>query len=120
MSWKDIRIENVETIEKCVGEFEITALRFFEELFEGDIIHYGLFKVKIYEGQTSPFYSGYTNLRIKTPEGGYEGGYGSGNSIEQALEETVHNFLGNLTQFKHEKKSGLCKEDIVLLTYDEY
>lgn len=51
MSWRDIKIQNIDAIEKCVAEFEITALRFFEELYEYDIIHYGAFKVKIYERQ---------------------------------------------------------------------
>lgn len=120
LDWKDIRIENVDSIEKCVAEFEITALRFFEELFVGDIIHYGLFKVKIYESQTSPYFSGFTNLRIRSPEGGYEGGYGSGISIELALENTVRNFMGDLMEYKRQKQSGLCEDDLVLLPYDEY
>ncbi|MFU8648890.1 hypothetical protein ACNA06_16410 [Lysinibacillus sp. RSDA_15] len=49
MSWRDIKIDSLDAIEKCVAEFEITALRFFEEIFEENIIHYGAFKVKIYE-----------------------------------------------------------------------
>jgi hypothetical protein len=120
LNWKDIRIENVESIEKCVAEFEISALHFFEELFEGDFIPYGLFKVKIYESQISSHFSGFTNLRIKTPEGGYEGGYGSGISVELALENTVRNFMGNLQEYKRQKQSGLYEDDLVLLPYDEY
>ncbi len=120
LDWKDIRIENVACIEKCVAEFEISALNFFGELFEGDFIPYGLFKVKIYESQTSSYFSGFTNLRIKTSEGGYEGGYGSGISIELSLENTVRNFMEELMEYKRQKQSGLCEDDLMLLPYDEY
>lgn len=120
MNWKDLKIENVESIEKCVAEFNISALNFLGELFEGDYIPYGLFKVKIYESQTSSGFSGFTNLRLKTPEGGYEGGYGFGPSIEKALEITVRDFMKDLIEYKNNKKSGLYEDDLVLLTYDEY
>lgn len=120
MDWKEIKIENIGSIEKCVGEFDITALDFFEGLYEGDIIHYGMFKVKIYEGQDKPAFTGYTNLRLKDSSGGYEGGFGYGTTLELALENTIRNFMENLIEYKNNKKSGLCKEDLVLLTYDEY
>lgn len=120
LDWKDIRIEGIESIDKCVAEFDISALNFLGELYEGDYIPYGLFKVKIYESQTSSGFSGFTNLRLKTPEGGYEGGYGFGHSLEGALEDTVRNFMANLIEYKRLKRSGLCENDLVLLTYDEY
>jgi len=126
LSWRDIKIENIDAIEKCVAEFEITALRFFEELYEDEIIHYGAFKVKIYERQNmhsssqGSGFTGFTNLRIKSPDGGYEGGIGFGATIEESLEETIRNFMSNLKKFKDEKKSGLNNEDLVLLAYDEF
>lgn len=125
MTWKNIKIDQVQ-IEKCIGEFEITALDFFEELFEGDVIHFGAFKVKIYETQTVQFDSndnynfiGYTNLKVKSPFGN-EGGIGYGHSLEQALEQTIKDFMNKLLEFKNEKKSGLEKKDIILVDYDEF
>lgn len=127
MNWKGIKIDNIEQIEKCVGEFEITALNFFERLFKGDTIHYGSFKVKIYENQnkfSNPYinanFTGYTNLRIKDSTGGYEGGIGFGATMEEALENTVRNFMNNFTEYNEQKKRGLLKEDLVLLSYDEF
>lgn len=49
MSWKDLEIEKINTIEKLVAEFEVSALTFFEEVYEGDQIPFGSFKVRIYE-----------------------------------------------------------------------
>ncbi|MFL0582605.1 hypothetical protein ACH0B6_08535 [Solibacillus silvestris] len=129
MSWKDLKIDHIDYIEKCVGEFEITALDFFETVYEGDTIHYGSFKVKIYESQNTLHntdendkFTGFTNLRLKDPLGlgGYEGGVGFGITIEQALENTIRNLIGNIKDYKVEKKKGLCIEDFVLLSYDEY
>lgn len=129
MSWKYIEIDHIDYIEKCVAEFEITALNFFETVYEGDTIHYGSFKVKIYESQNTQLnidenekFTGFTNLRLKDPLGlgGYEGGIGFGITIEQALEDTIRNFIGNIKDYKVEKKKGLCKEDFVLLSYDEF
>ncbi|MCP3742380.1 hypothetical protein [Rossellomorea sp. BNER] len=127
MGWKDIKIENVDQIEKCVAEFEITALDFFENLYDGDILHYGAFKVKVYETQIVQFnpdkdfnFIGYTNLKLKDSSGGYEGGIGSGVSLEQALEETIRDFMRKLTEYKAQKSAGLCKEDFVLVDYDEF
>lgn len=129
MSWKDIKIDHVDYIEKCVAEFEITALDFFEMVYEGDTIHYGSFKVKIYERQNTQFdfdesvrFTGVTNLRLKDSLGlgGYEGGVGFGITIEQALEDTVRNFISNIKDYKARKKKGLGKEDFVLIAYDEF
>lgn len=129
MSWKDIKIDHIDYIEKCVAEFEITALDFFGKVYEGDTIHYGAFKVKVYEDQNiqlRPYenvgFTGFTNLRLKDSLGlgGYEGGIGFGITVEQALEDTIRNFTGNIMDYKVKKKMGLCKEDFVLLDYDEF
>lgn len=127
MSWKDIKINCIDEIEKCVGEFQISALDFFENLYEGDIIHYGTFKIKVYESQGNPInnsndlnFTGYTNLKLVDPSGGFEGGIGFGGTIEQALEETIHNFIDKLVDYKEAKKKGLDKEDFILVDYDEF
>jgi len=124
LSWKDIKIDCIDEIEKCVGEFQISALDFFEDLYEGDTIHYGTFKVKIYENQKSDTndlnFTGYTNLKLIDLTGGFEGGIGFGETIEQALEDTIHNFIDKLSDFKKLKKKGLDKEDLTLVDYDEF
>ena len=111
----------MDQLEKCIGEFEITAFDFFEKLYEGDMLHYGSFKVKIYENQNNEF-SGFTNLRLTDSLGfgGYEGGSGFGKTAEQALKETIQNFMENLRAYKEKKNRGLVKEDLVLLSYDEF
>ena len=129
LSWRDIKIDHIDYVEKCVAEFEITALRFFKKVYEGDTIHYGAFKVKVYQNQNiqlrpyeSTEFTGVTNLRLKDSMGlgGYEGGIGFGDTVEQALEDTVRNFFGNVMERKAMKKMGLCKEDFVLIDYDEF
>lgn len=106
---------------------KLQRLTFFERLFKGDAIYYGSFKVKIYENQnkfSNPYinanFTGYTDLRIKDSTGGYEGGIGFGDTMEEALENTVRNFMNNFTEYKEQKKRGLLKEDLVLLSYDEF
>ncbi|MEC1178602.1 hypothetical protein P9B03_08920 [Metasolibacillus meyeri] len=124
MNWKNIKIAHIDCIEKCVAEFEITALKFFSEVCEDGIIHYGAFKVKIYERQSihENGFTGVTNLRLADPlnKGGYEGGIGFGTSIEQALESTICNFTDNIKAYHAKKKTGLSKDDFVLLNYDEF
>ncbi|RPK04738.1 hypothetical protein [Priestia endophytica] len=127
MSWKDIKIDCIDRIEKCVGEFEVSALNFFEDLYEGDIIHYGTFKVKVYENQGTPSnnganfnFTGYTNLKLIDQTGGFEGGIGFGSTMEQALEETIHNFIDKLKDYKESKKKGLTKENLIIVDYDEF
>ena len=43
-----------------------------------------------------------------------------GGTIEQALEETIHNFIDKLVDYKEAKKKGLDKEDFILVDYDEF
>lgn len=76
--------------------------------------------MKIYETQDDSSFKGYTNLWITDSADGYEGGFGYGTSVEQALEETIRNFMDNLLEHKKNKQAGLSKEDLVLLPYDEY
>ncbi len=73
LDWKNIKIEGIANIEKCVGELLKTP--------------YSKFKVKIFESQKG-VYTGYTNLLIND-----DPGVGSGKSVEDALKETIENFL---------------------------
>lgn len=122
MSWKNIKIDQINSIEKLVSEFDISALSFFEEMYEDDTIHYGSFKVRIYESQNdeSTHLIGYTNLKLKDPLGGYEGAVGYGKTVEDALQATINNFLKMITEYKQNKKSGLNKEDFTIVSYDEF
>lgn len=127
MNWKDLRIDRVGMIQKCVAEFDIAALKFFGEIYEGDTIHYGGFKVKIYEtsynndeapGESG--FTGYTNLKLVDSDGYPEGTTGYALTIEEALEKTVSNFLDLVEEFKKEKPNGLQKEDFIIVPYDEF
>ncbi len=122
-----MRIDRVGLIQRCVAEFDISALRFFEEIYEGDTIHYGGFKVKIYEtsynndvapGESG--FTGYVNLKLIDSDGYPEGATGYALTIEEALEKTVSNFLDLVEEFKEEKKKRLQKEDFIIVSYDEF
>ncbi|KHD35617.1 hypothetical protein NL50_12755 [Clostridium acetobutylicum] len=81
--WKDVKIEGIARIEKVVAEFDVMELQ---------KTPYGKFKVKIYESQDGEFI-GYTNLRVKDKTGDACGGVGHGNTIEEALKDTIEYFL---------------------------
>ncbi len=87
-SWKDIKIEDIASIKKCVAEFDIGELK---------KTPWAKFKIKIYERQDSSFY-GYTNLQIKDEDGCPFGGVGYGETIEEALKSTIENFLEMLNE----------------------
>ncbi|ERI10629.1 hypothetical protein HMPREF0083_01274 [Aneurinibacillus aneurinilyticus ATCC 12856] len=89
--WKNIKIDGIARIEKCVGEFQIWELR---------KTPYGKFKVKIFERIDGSF-AGFTNIRLKSIEDGSpESGVGFGISISEALEDTLNNFMEMLNQRK--------------------
>jgi hypothetical protein len=88
MEWKDVKIEGIGIIEKCVGEFNV---------FETLKTPYGKFKVKVYERQNGR-YVGYTNLLLKDEDGCPFAGVGHGETIEQALYDTIRYFLDMLNE----------------------
>ena len=81
-NWKKIKILGVAKIEKCVAEFDIHEL---------EVTPWGKYKIKIYEDQSGKF-TGYTNLMITTSYGA-DCGVGHGDTIDAALEDTIHNFM---------------------------
>lgn len=85
--WKDIEIDGISNIERCVAEFNIWAI---------GIIPSGKFKVKIFEDQKER-YTGYTNLAILN-NGSPDYCSGSGKSIEEALEDTVQYFMNQIIE----------------------
>lgn len=84
MIWNELRLEDIECIEKCVAEFQIWSNR---------VLPYGKMKVKIYENQDGN-YSGYTDIRIiRKFDNSPDGAVGHGDSIESALSDTVNYFM---------------------------
>lgn len=88
MEWKNIKIQGIGNIEKCVGEFNIS---------ETLKTPYGKFKVKIYERQNGK-YVGYTNLQIKDKDGCAFAGVGHGETVEEALKDTIEYFLNMINE----------------------
>lgn len=87
--WKNIKIDGIARIEKCVGEFQVWELH---------KTPYGKFKVKVFERIDGSF-AGFTNISIKNmDDGSTESGVGFGSSIAEALEDTLKNFMELLDQ----------------------
>jgi hypothetical protein len=87
--WKNIKIEGIAKIEKYVAEFDVWEL---------NKTPWGKFKVKIVESSNGK-YTGYTNLQLKSiSDASSEGGVGFGNTIEEALEDTIRYFLCMLNE----------------------
>ncbi|MFZ3589954.1 hypothetical protein ACOI1C_11895 [Bacillus sp. DJP31] len=83
-NWKDINIQGIARIEKVVGEFIVWEL---------DKTPYGKFKVKIIENLQGTF-TGYPNIELKNKEDGSpEWVSGMGQTIDEALEDTLKCFL---------------------------
>ena len=86
--WHNLKIKGIAGIEKCVAEFNVSELK---------KTPWAKFKVKIYEDSNGSF-TGYTNLMIKNATGDASAGVGYGNTVEEALENTVLYFLKMLDE----------------------
>lgn len=86
--WKNIRIPGIANIRKCVAEFEV------HELIKTP---YGKFKVKIYEDKHGHF-TGYTILQLKDSDGCPFCGVGYGETVNEALKDTIKYFLRMLDE----------------------
>ena len=111
--WKDIKIDKVGVIEKCVAEFHV---------WSSQVLPYGKMKVKIFERQDGSF-TGYTDVRIirkfdNTPEAAV----GFGKSIEEALTDTVNYFMQmvEMDYPKDEYPHGLSESDIEYTDYSDF
>lgn len=96
IEWKKISIKGIAKIEKCVAEFNVTEL---------EKTPHGKFKVKIYERQVGG-YVGYTNLQVKDIDGCPYCGIGYGETVDEALEDTINYFLKMISQ-----KKKISKDD---------
>lgn len=90
-TWKKENISEIATIEKCVAEFIIR---------DKGIIPFDKFKLGIFRNQRG-YFNGYTNIGIIL-DGCPEFGVGFGNTIEEALEDTIQNFINEVTNRKNE------------------
>lgn len=106
MNWKDIKVNGIAEINKCVGEFQI---------FQVGLIPSTNFRVKIYENQRGHF-TGTTNLGLKSlVDECPEYGIGFGHSIEEVLEDTVKYFMNEIQQ-----RNNLKEEDFVWVDSDDF
>lgn len=103
--WKKISIDKVGSIEKMVGEFEI---------WMPEMLPYAKMKIKVYEDRNGK-YTGYTDVRIiRKFDGSPEGAVGWGNSVEEALENTINYFI----EMVEEDYAGRLEEENI--EYTEY
>ena len=88
-NWKNIDIKGIDGIEKCIAEFRIWDI---------NRTPYAKYKVKIFEDEKGRF-NGFTNLQVIDKIGSYYAAVGSGNTVEEALEDTL-NYMGELLSIK--------------------
>lgn len=78
-----MRCQGIAKIEKLVGEYNIWEL---------EKSPYGKFKIKIYIDSNN-IYSGYTNLQVLDAMGDYYCAVGHGKTEDDALKDTVQEFI---------------------------
>jgi hypothetical protein len=104
--WKDIKITGINKIDKIVAEFHVWAI---------DKVPNGKFKVKILETAKGG-YIGLPNLAVKSiKDGTPDGMAGFGQSIEEALEDTIKYFLQTL-----EGREDLTEDDFEWSDPDDF
>lgn len=107
--WKDLKIDKIGAIEKCVAEFQVWA---------NDILPYGKMKVKIYEQQDGLFL-GYTDIRvIRKFDNSAEAAVGHGKSVEDALVDTI-NYFNQMVDSDY-PESGLTEADIEYVEHSDF
>ena len=85
--WKNIKTDGIAKIEKRVAVFDVWELR---------LTPYARFQVKIMESADG-VYTGYTNIQVKDKTGDYCGAVGDGDTIEDALKETIARLMNRLS-----------------------
>ena len=93
--WKNIRYDGIVKIEKLVGEYNIWEL---------EKSPYGKFKIKIFV-DSDGLYSGYTNLQVVDNLGDFYCAVGYGKKEEEALKDTISEFL-RLVSWKNDWKES--------------
>lgn len=90
--WKDIKIDGIAKIERVIEEFVVWQI---------GIIPGAKFTVKITE-QVNGRYEGHTNIMVKDVLGTAYCAVGFGDTIERALEETIHRHMQQISDIKGE------------------
>ena len=104
--WKEISIEGITSIEKCIAEFEVWELQKSP---------YGKFRVKVYEDRNKK-YKGYTNLKeLKEIEEDFYFVMGYGMTIEECLRDTINEMVKVLN-----KKENWDEDDFIYLATNEF
>ncbi|OWR32502.1 hypothetical protein CDO73_02550 [Saccharibacillus sp. O23] len=97
--WRNITIEGIGSIEKVVAEFNV---------WPDHRLSISKFKVKIREKKSGSFF-GTANVAVKSQiDGEPDWISGSGDTVAEALEDTVRNFLSTLDGF-----SELLEDDFI-------
>lgn len=88
--WRQIKIDGIVAIEHCVAEFNVIEL---------EHTPWRKFRVKVFE-DTKGRFTGYTNLMLKdeTEDKTPYPGLGHGNTISEALEDTINHFMEMINQ----------------------
>lgn len=84
-SWKNIRNDGIQEIQRIVAHFEVFSEK----------VPYGKFKLKVIEKASGSFIA-VPNLAIKDLEGSPEWISGFGTSVEEALKDAITYFLDTL------------------------
>ena len=111
--WHDLKIDRVDKIEKCVGEYQIRI---------HTVLPYEKVKIKIYESQDRT-YTGVADVSIKRKsDEEFETVAGFGNSVEEALEDTIRWFLQIVDSDYpgEEYPYGLSGEEIEHAEYSDF
>lgn len=104
--WKEIHIEGITSIERCIAEFEVWEL---------EKSPYAKFRVKVYEDRNRK-YKGYTNLReLKERKEDFSSVMGYGMTIEECLRDTINEMLKMLSG-----KEDCQEDDFKYLTINEF
>lgn len=104
IKWNEINHYGVGFIEKCVAEFNI---------WDKDITPYIRYKIKIYE-QENGTYKGITNLMVKDEEGCPFPGIGHGETIDEALKDTIEYFYSIIREEQRDKDDEFEMMDLDL------
>lgn len=106
--WHHLKLEKVSKIEKTVAEFAVWMV---------GVVPYAKMKVKIYESQDGT-YTGRTDLMIKRKLDGHpQYATGAGETIDEALEDTIHYFNSML---KEDGLNELTEDDIEYAEYPDF
>lgn len=111
--WKNIKIDKIGAIEKCVAEFQVWA---------NNVLPYGKMKIKIYEQQDGSFI-GYSDVKIiRKFDNNSEAAVGHGTSVEAALKDTVNYFMQMVRMDYPEEvyPNGLLESYIEYVDYSDF